>query len=60
MPILKRRRLVRADAAEAPKRKKGDLDMDFLLSHWHCVVPMILIGAVLLLKGRGKKNHDGE
>jgi hypothetical protein len=38
--------------------------MDFLrslwLSHWHCIVPAILIGAVLLFQGRGKKTEDGE
>ena len=40
--------------------------MDFLLSHWHCIVPVILIGAVLLLQGRpkprfrGKKNQNDE
>jgi hypothetical protein len=28
--------------------------MDFLFSHWHCIVPVIAIGVVLLLQGRGK------
>jgi hypothetical protein len=32
--------------------------MDFLLSHWHCVVPVIAIAIVLLLQGRGKKKQD--
>ena len=34
--------------------------MEFLLSHWHCIVPVIAIGLVLLLRGRGKKNQDRE
>jgi hypothetical protein len=33
--------------------------MDFLLSHWHCIVPAIAIVVVMLLQGRGKKK-DGE
>jgi hypothetical protein len=28
--------------------------MEFLLSHWHCIIPVIVI--VVLLQGRGKKN----
>jgi hypothetical protein len=28
--------------------------MDFLLSHWHCIVPVIVIAIVLLLQRRGK------
>lgn len=32
--------------------------MDFLLSHWHCIVPVIAIGVVLLLQSRGKKNRN--
>jgi hypothetical protein len=34
--------------------------MDFLLSHWHCIVPVLVIGAVLLLQGRGKKKDTEE
>jgi hypothetical protein len=34
--------------------------MDFVLSHWHCIVPAILIAVVLLMKNRGKKNQEGE
>jgi hypothetical protein len=26
--------------------------MEFLLSHWHCIVPVIVIALVLLLRGR--------
>ena len=33
--------------------------MDFLLSHWHCIVPVIAIAAVLLLQNR-KKKEDAE
>ena len=29
--------------------------MDFVLSHWHCIVPVIVIALVLLLQARGKK-----
>jgi hypothetical protein len=29
--------------------------MDFVLSHWHCIVPVIVIALVLLLQNRGKK-----
>jgi hypothetical protein len=32
--------------------------MDFLLSHWHCIVPVLVIGAVLLLRGRDKNNQE--
>jgi hypothetical protein len=32
---------------------------DFLLSHWHCIVPAIAIAAVLLLQSRrGKKDAE--
>ncbi|GMO52703.1 MAG: hypothetical protein Pg6C_18510 [Treponemataceae bacterium] len=34
--------------------------MDFLLSHWHCIVPVLVIGAVLFLRGRDKKNQEGK
>ncbi|MDR2247592.1 MAG: hypothetical protein LBE17_13140 [Treponema sp.] len=27
--------------------------MDFLLAHWHCIVPVVGIAAVLLLRGFG-------
>ncbi|GHV93644.1 hypothetical protein AGMMS50268_41470 [Spirochaetia bacterium] len=29
--------------------------MDFLLSHWHCIIPAIAIVIVMLVQGRGKK-----
>ena len=29
--------------------------MGFVLSHWHCIVPVIAIAAVLLLQSRGRK-----
>jgi hypothetical protein len=28
--------------------------MEFLLSHWHCIVPVLVIVVVLLLRNRGK------
>jgi hypothetical protein len=34
--------------------------MDFLLSHWHCIVPAILIAVVLLVQNKGKKNQSDE
>jgi hypothetical protein len=33
--------------------------MEFLVSHWHCIVPMIAIAVVMILRGRGGKNQDG-
>jgi hypothetical protein len=36
--------------------------MDFLgslwLSHWHCIVPVILIAVVLIVQNKGKKNQS--
>jgi preprotein translocase subunit SecG len=32
--------------------------MDFVLSHWHCIVPAIVIVVVVLLQSRGKKNRN--
>jgi hypothetical protein len=34
--------------------------MDFLLSHWHCIVPAAAIAIVMLLRSRGKKRQDDE
>jgi hypothetical protein len=34
--------------------------MDFLLSHWHCIIPAIAIAIVMLLQGRGNKKRDDE
>jgi hypothetical protein len=34
--------------------------MDFILSHWHCIVPVIAIAAVLLLQNRGRKKDTEE
>jgi hypothetical protein len=31
--------------------------MEFLVSHWHCIVPVIAIAVVMLLWGRGKKDE---
>jgi hypothetical protein len=31
--------------------------MEFLLSHWHCIVPVIAIAVVLFLRGR-KNNKE--
>jgi hypothetical protein len=33
--------------------------MAFLLSHWHCVLPLAAILIVLLLSNR-KKKHEGD
>jgi hypothetical protein len=30
--------------------------MELLLTHWHCVVPLIAIAFVLLLQNKAKKN----
>jgi hypothetical protein len=30
--------------------------VEFLLSHWHCIVPVIAIVIAALLQGRGRKN----
>jgi hypothetical protein len=32
--------------------------MEFLLSHWHCILPVIAIALVLLLRGRGGKKDE--
>jgi hypothetical protein len=34
--------------------------MEFLLTHWHCIVPVIAIAAVLFLRGRNKKRDTEE
>ena len=34
--------------------------MGFLLSHWHCIVPVIAIAAVLLLQNRSRKKDTEE
>jgi hypothetical protein len=34
--------------------------MDFLLSHWHCIIPVIAIVIVMFLQGRGKKKGNDE
>jgi hypothetical protein len=47
---LKRRPRVRT-AAEAAEDRKEDY-MEFLLSHWHCIVPVIAIGVVIFLEAR--------
>jgi hypothetical protein len=31
--------------------------MDFLLGHWHCLVPLAVIGIVLLVLQAGKKSE---
>jgi hypothetical protein len=36
--------------------RKERRTMDFLLSHWHCIVPVLAIAVVLLLQNRGRKN----
>ena len=33
--------------------------MNFLLSHWHCIVPVILIVVVLFIHGRAEKKNLG-
>jgi hypothetical protein len=32
--------------------------MGFLVSHWHCIVPVIAIAVVMLLRGRSKKDEE--
>jgi hypothetical protein len=32
--------------------------MEFLVSHWHCVVPVVVIVLVMLLGG--KRGHDSD
>jgi hypothetical protein len=32
--------------------------MEFLLSHWHCIVPAIVVVAVSLLMNRKKKTDS--
>jgi hypothetical protein len=34
--------------------------MDFLLAHWHCIVPAIGIAAVLFLQGFGRQKRKTE
>jgi hypothetical protein len=33
--------------------------MQFLLTHWHCVVPVLAIAALVLLRNRAKKMKSG-
>jgi hypothetical protein len=42
-----------------PKQVK-EKNMDFLLTHWHCVVPVLAIAAVLLISNRDKKKDHKE
>jgi hypothetical protein len=37
---------------------KDGKKLDFILNHWHCVVPLLLIAAVLLLRRRGKQEAN--
>jgi hypothetical protein len=39
------------------RRGGKGLKMDFLLSHWHCWAPLVIIAAVLIL---GKRKHRDE
>jgi hypothetical protein len=32
--------------------------MDFLLSHWHCWAPLLVIAAVLVLGKRKRKDEE--
>ena len=34
--------------------------MDFLLTHWHCVLPVLVIGVVLILMNFNKKKNDSD
>ena len=34
--------------------------MGFVLSHWHCIVPVIAIAVVLLLQNRNRKKDTEE
>jgi hypothetical protein len=35
-----------------------DVVVNFLQSHWHCIVPVLAIAGVLLFQGLGKKDQD--
>ena len=32
--------------------------MDFLLVHWHCILPVLVIGVALILMNLKKKNDS--
>jgi hypothetical protein len=32
--------------------------MDFLLSHWHCIVPLVAIAVVMLLRNQKDKKKE--
>jgi hypothetical protein len=34
--------------------------MEFLLSHWHCILPAAVIVIVMILQSRGKKKNSKE
>jgi hypothetical protein len=34
--------------------------MDFLLSHWHCIMPLAIIAIALLLMNKKKKDSGDE
>ena len=34
--------------------------MEFLLSHWHCILPVLAIFVGMLLMRRDKRNDNGD
>jgi hypothetical protein len=55
---------VAVDAAALPDaffkaREDRKKTVEFLLSHWHCIVPGVAIVLVMFLRER-RKNHDDE
>ena len=32
--------------------------MDFLFTHWHCILPVLAIGAVIIFMNKNKKKND--
>jgi hypothetical protein len=37
-----------------------EIIMEFLVSHWHCIVPLIAIAVVMFLRGRDRKKDREE
>jgi hypothetical protein len=35
-------------------------DVELLLSHWHCILPVAAIIIVMIFQSRGKKNRNGK
>ena len=49
------------DVAAANDDGKENLSMDFLISHWHCILPVMGIGiALFFMRERPKKEKKDE